>query len=159
MDKGIDDLDNAIETINNNMVQSDTINDTTKYPSAAVTYQHGIEIDNLGNNKMDSDMYVNWSTNTTNYANMNIGFISSGHYKFLDLYKHTIKLQGQIKTTKSAQDWIMCLHSSYTPASEFYFTYYLGSVQYSGHVVDGYVYFSTLNTTDTLSFDIEFPYV
>ena len=55
IDKGIDDCENAIEDLYNvkfsksDIVQTDTVNDTTKVASAAVTYVHGQEIDSLNN--------------------------------------------------------------------------------------------------------------
>jgi hypothetical protein len=50
MDKGIDDIDTALENHLNNIVQTDAVNDTVKYPSAAVTYAHGQTIAALNNN-------------------------------------------------------------------------------------------------------------
>lgn len=49
MDKGIDDIDTALENHINSMIHSDAINDTTKYPSSAVTFSHGTQISSLQN--------------------------------------------------------------------------------------------------------------
>ena len=47
MDKGIDDVDSALEDHISSIIHTDTINDVTKYPSSAVTYGLGQEIDVL----------------------------------------------------------------------------------------------------------------
>ena len=47
MDKGIDDVDSALEDHISSIIHTDTINDVTKYPSSAVTYGLGQEVDVL----------------------------------------------------------------------------------------------------------------
>jgi len=58
MDKGIDDIDNAVEDLYNvkfdksNIVQSQ-VNDTTKVPSAALAYAMGQQLTQLNNNLVE----------------------------------------------------------------------------------------------------------
>ena len=72
MDKGIDDLDNAVVTLQSNkidktsIVATDTVNDNTKVAGAGVVFAHGAEIDALNTN-----LGVLWITSECT-ANSNI---------------------------------------------------------------------------------------
>ena len=56
MDKGIDDIDNAVVALQSGKIdktsiaQTDTINDATKVASTAITHAHGLEIDAINDN-------------------------------------------------------------------------------------------------------------
>jgi hypothetical protein len=78
MDKGIDDIDTALENHLNNIVQTDAINDTTKYPSTAVTYAHGQAIATLNNNLAYQIIkYSDW------LINVHASVAVSGPYSFV----------------------------------------------------------------------------
>lgn len=82
---------------------------------------------------------------------VNLNFLSSGHVELIAFGKMTI-LSIQGKSTKTTQDWMMLIATKYRPWQDFQFSYYLGNTLYRGYVSSGgFVYFSTLNTTDYIN--------
>ncbi len=57
---------NGLDAINANMVQTDQVNDSTKYPSSKVTYELGKEIDTVHNNQLKLGTFYEIYTVTAN---------------------------------------------------------------------------------------------
>lgn len=84
-------------------------------------------------------------------TSVNTNFLVTGHAEVITLGKLVIaSVQGT--TSKTSADWVFRLTESYRPWKEFKFPYYLGNTLYMGYVRDdGYVFFSTLNTTEYIN--------
>ena len=129
MDKGIDDLDNAVVTLQSNkidktsIVATDTVNDNTKVAGAGVVFAHGVEIDAL-------------NTNLVNRTNKTYTGTIEGDYKNTVAENWSIMPHG-VSIALLAQSSIAYVLIGKT--SELY-----GSVQITGYILNAPVY-GTLN--------------
>ena len=89
MDKGIDDLDNAVVTLQSNkidktsIVATDTVNDNTKVAGAGVVFAHGAEIDALNTNL---GVFVDITSECTANSNITLSYVKVAKLGKLKVY-------------------------------------------------------------------------